>query len=247
MSGDIIVTLPGVTLSGLALERGIVLTMSDAVINRSLQYRAALPFLLLLRERAGHRRMFSTLTCSLATELGCKSKNTIRNYRRYWAANGMIAYGPPDILTGEVTYYILEDVEPPSRQAVLEEQRKRDEQPSPVEGRKPEAKLPEPWTTPASITPFQQDKVRVQIEEILRQHAGKGVQNLGPIKTSKKGKEKDGLTGPVFQPPRPISKDTERFEAALVQFAATTGNPPPTKVLDFDALGAAVRAKQVRE
>ena len=77
----------------------------------------AVRFLALARSLAGHRRMFETLTSSLATQLG-RCTNTIRNYREQLVEAGYLWWSTNRI-TGITTIFIRGAVEPPSRRAAL--------------------------------------------------------------------------------------------------------------------------------
>jgi len=91
----------------------IVLTISlDPVLDPRLS-PGAVRCLALLRSLAGHARTVSTLTCSLARQLG-RCVNTVRAYRAALAAAGYIDW-QTDPTTGITTMTILAPVEPPSR------------------------------------------------------------------------------------------------------------------------------------
>lgn len=99
------------------MSNRIVLTTSlDPFLDRRLRGDAP-RCLALLRSLAGHARTFTTLTSSLAKQLG-RCTNTIRNYRADLVAAGYI-WWTTDPRTGHTTVLIREAVEPPSRRAAL--------------------------------------------------------------------------------------------------------------------------------
>jgi hypothetical protein len=73
--------------------------------------------LALLRSLAGHSRMFTTLTRSIATQMD-RCGNTIRAYRAELVDAGYI-WWVTDKRTGHTTVMIRAPVEPPSRRAAL--------------------------------------------------------------------------------------------------------------------------------
>jgi len=105
----------------------ICLTMSAApILDRQIN-GPALRCLALVRSLAGHRRMFQTLTQSLATQLD-RCTNTIRTYRDQLVAAGYI-WWTTNKRTGITTIMIREAVEPPSRRAKLEAERQAESYP----------------------------------------------------------------------------------------------------------------------
>lgn len=109
------------------LNRGIVLTLSAEPLGLP---PAPLSFLLRLRQLAGHARRLRTYTQSLATLFG-RTTNTIRNWRDVLVEAGYIHW-VTDPRTGQTSIFITERVEPPSRRARIEEQRRIDALPSPL-------------------------------------------------------------------------------------------------------------------
>lgn len=95
----------------------IVLTTSlDPFLDPRLR-PGAVRCLGLLRSLAGHSRLLSTLTASLARQLD-RCTNTIRNYRDELVSAGYI-WWTTDRRTGVVTVLIRTAVEPQSRRAAL--------------------------------------------------------------------------------------------------------------------------------
>lgn len=141
------------------LAQGIVLTMSAQPLELP---AAPLRLLLRLRQLAGKARKLITYTQSLATIFGCTT-NTIRNWRRVLIEAGYI-HALTNPRTGMTTILITERVEPPSRRAAIEEQRRIDALPAPLPWQppKPVAMKPDPrpwWKFPAEtvfcVTPTQ--------------------------------------------------------------------------------------------
>lgn len=131
------------------LHQGIILTMSSEPLDLP---AAPLKFLLRLRQMAGHSRRLVTYTSSLAKIMDC-SVNTIRNWRDVLVDAGYIHWQTSP-RTGQTSIYITERVEPPSRRAKAEEQRRIDALPEPLPWQppKPVALPPDPrpwWKTPA--------------------------------------------------------------------------------------------------
>lgn len=110
-----------------ALSSGIVLTMSAEPLELP---APALRFLLRLRQLAGHSRRLVTYTKSLATMFD-RTTNTIRAWRDVLVEQGYIHW-TTNRRTGQSSIYITEKVEPPSRRAKIEEQRRIDALPSPL-------------------------------------------------------------------------------------------------------------------
>jgi hypothetical protein len=126
------------------LSQGIVLTISAEPLELPPQ---ALKLLLRLRQLAGKARRLVTYTQSLATLFNCTT-NTIRNWRNVLVEQGYI-YWSTNPRTGMTTIMLTEKVEPPSRQAKAEEQRRIDALPMPLPWQKPKpvvlAPDPKPW------------------------------------------------------------------------------------------------------
>lgn len=131
------------------LSSGIVLTLSAEPLELP---AAPLRFLLRLRQLAGHARRLQTYTKSLATIFEV-CPNTIRNWRNVLVDHGYIHW-LTNPRSGQTTILITEKVEPPSRRAKVEEQRRIDALPTPLpwQPKKPIVLPPDPkpwWKTPA--------------------------------------------------------------------------------------------------
>lgn len=131
------------------LSRGIVLTLSAEPLELP---PAPLRLLLRLRQLAGHSRRLVTYTRSLATLMG-RTPNTIRNWRAVLVERGYIHW-LTDPRSGQTTILITEKVEPPSRRARIQEQRRLDLLPTPLpwQPQKPVVLPPDPqpwWRFPA--------------------------------------------------------------------------------------------------
>jgi hypothetical protein len=117
------------------LSQGIVLTLSAEPLELP---APALRFLLRLRQLAGHARRLVTYTQSLATMFD-RTTNTIRAWRNVLVDQGYIHW-VTDRRTGQSSIYLTEKVEPPSRRALIQEQKRIDALPSPL-----------PWQPPKPI------------------------------------------------------------------------------------------------
>lgn len=125
------------------LHMGIVLTLSAEPLDLP---AGPLKLLLRLRQLAGKARCLDTKTSSLA-KLFSRTTNTIRAWRAVLEEYGYIhVFTVPR--TGITTYWITEQVEPPSRRALMEKQRQIDALPKPLPWQKPKPNLmgPEPKT-----------------------------------------------------------------------------------------------------
>jgi hypothetical protein len=126
------------------LNQGIVLTISAEPLELP---AAPLKLLLRLRQLAGKARYLVTYTQSLATLFG-RSTNTIRAWRLVLVEQGYIHW-VTNQRTGQTTIYLTEKVEPPSRRAMIEEQRRIDALPTPLPWQKPKPTVmrpdPRPW------------------------------------------------------------------------------------------------------
>lgn len=151
------------------LSQGIILTLSAEPLELA---GGPLRLLLRLRQLAGHSRRLVTYTKSLATLSGCCT-NTIRSWRNVLVEAGYIHWVTSP-RTGRTTIYLTEKVEPPSRRARMEEQRRIDALPNPLpwQPQKPVVMPPDPkpwWKMPSKVPFF----------------VG-GAQPSAPVKTSKK-------------------------------------------------------------
>lgn len=136
-----------------ALSSGVVLTISAEPLELPPQ---ALKFLLRLRQLAGHSRRLVTYTQSLATMFE-RTTNTIRAWRDVLVEQGYIHW-VTNRRTGQSSIYLTEKVEPPSRRAKIEEQRRIDALPSPLPWQPPKPVVipldPRPWWKLPAISSF---------------------------------------------------------------------------------------------
>jgi len=127
------------------LADGIVLTLSAEPLGDLRP--GPLRLLLGLRKLAGGSRRLVTYTRSLATLFG-RCVNTIRNWRAELVDFGYIHW-MTDPRSGQTTILIRERVEPPSRRAKMEEQRRIDARPAPLPWQPPKPVVlppdPKPW------------------------------------------------------------------------------------------------------
>ena len=97
-------------------DRIVLTTSLDPFLDPRLR-PGAVRCLGLLRSLAGHSRLLSTLTASLARQLG-RCTNTVRHYRDELVDAGYICW-TTDRRTGIVIVLIRSTVEPPSRRAAM--------------------------------------------------------------------------------------------------------------------------------